>query len=42
MELEQYHVIKFLHVKCLKLDEIATELSNTDGRNVHAPLSIKY
>jgi hypothetical protein len=29
MELKQRHVIKFLHVKDLKLDEIATELFNT-------------
>jgi hypothetical protein len=31
MELEQRHGIKFLHVKNLKLDEIATELSGTDA-----------
>jgi hypothetical protein len=33
MELKQRHVIKFLHIKSLKLNEIATEFSNTYGRD---------
>jgi hypothetical protein len=42
MELEQHHAVKFLQIKGLKLDEIATELFNTYGRDVYAPPSTKY
>jgi transposase len=42
MELEQRYVIRFLQVKGLKLNEIATELPNTYGRDASAPPSIKY
>jgi uncharacterized protein (DUF2132 family) len=42
MELKQRHVIKFLHGKGFKLDEIATELSNTYGWDEYAPPGIKY
>jgi hypothetical protein len=33
MELKQRHVLKFLHAKGLKLDEIVREFSNTYGRD---------
>jgi hypothetical protein len=33
MELEQRHIAKFLHAKNLKLDKIATELSNAHSRD---------
>jgi DUF1365 family protein len=42
MELNQRHAITFLHVKGLKLDEIAAELSNTYGRDTYVLPSIKY
>jgi hypothetical protein len=42
MELEQRHMIKFLHLKGLKLQEIATELSSAYGQNAHARRNIKY
>jgi hypothetical protein len=42
VELEQRDMIKILHVKGLKLDESATELSSTDGQAASAPPSIKY
>jgi hypothetical protein len=42
MELERRHVLKFLHVKDLKADKIASELSSTYGRDAYAPPSIKY
>jgi hypothetical protein len=40
MKLEQCQAIRFLHFKCLKLDEIAVELSNTYDRDAHTPPSI--
>jgi hypothetical protein len=42
MELEQHHVIKFLHVKGLKLDETAKESSNIYDLDAYAPQIIKY
>jgi hypothetical protein len=42
MELEKPRVLKLLDVKSLKIDEIATELSNTYGPDAYAPPSIKY
>jgi hypothetical protein len=42
MEWEQFHVIKVVHVKGTKLNEIATECSNAYGPDVYAPLSIRY
>jgi hypothetical protein len=42
MELEQRHIIKFLHLKGLKLDDIATELANVYGKDPYANPSIKY
>jgi hypothetical protein len=42
MELEQRHFIKFLHVKGLKLGEIAMELSDIYSRDAHALPSIRY
>jgi hypothetical protein len=42
MKLEQRHVIKFLHAKGLKLEKIASELSNADGADAYAPPTIKY
>jgi hypothetical protein len=37
--MEQRHVIKFMQVKGLKLDEIAMELSNAYGRSASTPPS---
>jgi hypothetical protein len=34
MEMEQRHVIQFLHFKCLKFDEITPELSSAYGRDI--------
>jgi hypothetical protein len=42
MELERHHVVKFLHVKSHKLNEVATEPSKTYDRYACAPPSIKY
>jgi hypothetical protein len=42
MELEQQHIIKLLHLKGLKLQETATELSNAYGQDAYAKPSIKY
>jgi hypothetical protein len=42
MKLKDRHLIEFLHVKGLKVDEIATELSNIYGRDVYSPPNIKY
>jgi hypothetical protein len=42
MDLGQRHSIKFLHLKCLKLREIATELFNAYGQDACARSSIKY
>jgi hypothetical protein len=42
MELERRLVIKFLHVKGIRLGNIVTELSDMSGRYVHAKPSIKY
>jgi hypothetical protein len=39
---EQRHIIKFLHIKGLKLGEIAQELSGTYDPDAHTPPSIKY
>jgi hypothetical protein len=41
MKLEQRQVIKFLHLKGLKLDDIVTKLSNMYGQDVYAKSSIK-
>jgi hypothetical protein len=40
--LEQRHIIKFLHLKGLKLDDIVTELSDMYGQDAYAKPSIKY
>jgi hypothetical protein len=42
MELEQHHIIRLLHLKGLKLHEIATKLSNLYGQDAYATLTIKY
>jgi hypothetical protein len=42
MELEHRHIIKFLHLKGLKLDGIATELSNMYDQDAYAKSRIKY
>jgi hypothetical protein len=42
MELEEHHVIKFLHVKGTKLNEIAPEPSGPYDRDVYFPPSMKY
>jgi hypothetical protein len=42
MEPEQCHIIECLHVRGLKPDEIATELTSPYGRDGHTPSSIKY
>jgi hypothetical protein len=42
MELEQRHIIKFLHLKGLKLDDLVTELSDMYGQDAYAKPSIKY
>jgi hypothetical protein len=42
MELEQRHIIKFLHHKGLKLDNVVTELPDMYGQDACAKLSIKY
>jgi hypothetical protein len=41
MELEGCHIIKFLHFKALKLQEIATELSSAYGQDACARPSLK-
>jgi hypothetical protein len=41
MELEQRHIVKFLHFKDLKLGDIALELFNLYGQVGHAKPSIK-
>jgi hypothetical protein len=42
MEPGQRHIMKFLHIKSLKLDEIATELFDTYGLDAYAPPSRKF
>jgi hypothetical protein len=42
MELEHRRVIKFLHLKGIKLIEIATELSNMCAHDPYATPSINY
>jgi hypothetical protein len=42
MELQQRHIIKFLHLKDLKLDDIVTKLFDVYGQDVSAKPSIKY
>jgi hypothetical protein len=42
MELDERRIIKFLHLKGLKLDNIATKLSNLYGQDAHAKSSRKY
>jgi hypothetical protein len=42
MELEQRHIIKFVHIKGLKLGGIAQELSSAYGPDLYTPPSIQY
>jgi hypothetical protein len=42
MELGQRHIIKFLDPKGLILEDIATILSNLDGKGLSRKSSIKY
>jgi hypothetical protein len=42
MELEQNHIIKFLHLKNLKSHEITVRLSGISSQDERAPPSIKY
>jgi hypothetical protein len=42
MDLEQRHVIRFLHLKGLKLDVIAVKFVDTYGQDAYAKPSIKY
>jgi hypothetical protein len=42
VELEQRHIIKSLHLKGLKLQEIAAELSSAYGKDARAWWNIKY
>jgi hypothetical protein len=42
MQLEQRHIIKLLHLRDLKLQEIATEPSSACGQDAYARQSIKY
>jgi hypothetical protein len=42
MDLEQHHIIKFLHIQGLKLGEIAEELLSAYGPNAYTTPSIKY
>jgi hypothetical protein len=42
MELEQHHVFKFLHLKGLKLGDIAVELSSLYGQDAYARSRIKH
>jgi hypothetical protein len=42
MELEQRHIIKFMHLKGLKLDDLVAELSDMYGQDAYAKPSIKY
>jgi hypothetical protein len=42
MELEQHHIIKFLHLTDLKLGDIVVELSSLSGKDAHTRSSIKY
>jgi hypothetical protein len=42
LELEQRHIIKFLHLKGIKLQEIAAELSSAYGQDARAWWNIKY
>jgi hypothetical protein len=42
MELEQRHITKFVHLKGLKLGDIAAELSNVYGNDVDPKSSITY
>jgi hypothetical protein len=42
VDLEQRHIIKFLHIKGLKLAEITKELSRVYGPDAHTPPSMKY
>jgi hypothetical protein len=42
MELEQRHIIELLHLKNLKLGDVAVELSNVYGQDAHPRSSIKY
>jgi hypothetical protein len=41
MELERCYIIKFLHFKTLKVQEIATELSSAYGQDACARSSIE-
>jgi hypothetical protein len=42
MELEQRHIVKFLHPKGFKLDHIISKLSNLYSQDVDASRSVKY
>jgi hypothetical protein len=42
MDLEERHVIKFLHLKGLKLEAIAAELADAYGQDAYTKPSIKY
>jgi hypothetical protein len=42
IELEQRHIIKFLHLKGLKLGNIALKLSIMGGQDAHIRSGIKY
>jgi hypothetical protein len=42
MDLEERHVIKFLHLKGLKLEAIAVELADAYGQDAYTKPSIKY
>jgi hypothetical protein len=42
MDLEERHVIKFLHLKGLKLEAIAADLADAYGQDAYTKLSIKY
>jgi hypothetical protein len=42
MELKRRHIVKFLHLKGFKLDDIVTKLSNLYSQDVCARSSVKY
>jgi hypothetical protein len=42
MEVEQRHIIKFLHLKGLKLGDIALDLSSLYGGDAYSRSSIEY
>jgi hypothetical protein len=42
MELEERHIIRFLHLKDLTLQEIAAQLSGAYGQEGHTRMGIKY